>query len=59
LEEFNDHIISSDLWSSLNLDYALLLVSITLDKEFIQEKKDALLRTVLKKENLSMNLDVG
>ena len=37
LEEFNNHIISLDLQSPL--DHALLLVSIIVEKEFIQEKK--------------------
>ena len=37
LEEFNNYIISSKLWSSL--DYTSLSVFITLEKEFIQEKK--------------------
>jgi len=37
LEEFNNYIISSKLWSSS--DYTSLSVSITLEKEFIQEKK--------------------
>ena len=48
LKEFNDHFISSDLWSSLNLDYALLSVSIILDKEFIQEKKRCLIKNSVK-----------
>ena len=42
LEEFKNHIISPDLWSLL--DHALLLVFITLEEEFIQEKKKYLVK---------------
>jgi len=35
LEEFNNHVISPDLWSSSN--HAFLLVSIIIEEEFIQE----------------------
>jgi len=37
LEELNNHIISPDLWSPS--DHAPLLVSITLEEKFIQDKK--------------------
>jgi len=41
-EEFNNHIISLDLQSPL--DHALLLVSIIVEEEFIQEKKRFIIR---------------
>ena len=55
LEEFNNHIISPNL-QSLS-DYTLLLVSIIIKEEFIQEKKQ--LGIVLKKKSSSMSSDVG
>jgi len=41
-EEFNNHIILSDFWSLL--DHASLLVSIIIEEEFIQEKKQSIIR---------------
>ena len=53
MEEFSNHIISPDLWSLL--DHTLLSICIIIEKKFIQEKKQAMLRIVKKKENLSTN----
>ena len=41
-KEFNNHIISPDIWSLL--DYAFLSIFITLEEEFIQEKKQWLIK---------------
>jgi len=42
LEEFNNHLIFLDLQSPL--DYASLSVSIIVEEEFIQEKKQSIVR---------------
>jgi len=42
LEKFNNHIILPDLQSLL--DYTLLTVSIIVEEEFIQEKKQFIIR---------------
>jgi len=41
-EKFNNHLISLDSWSPL--DYVSLLMSIIMEKEFIQEKKWFIIR---------------
>ena len=47
LEEFNNHVILPDLQSLL--DHTPLSVSIIIEKEFIQEKKQSIIRNSDKK----------
>ena len=55
-EEFNNHLISLDLWSLL--DYVFLLMSIIIEKLFIQERKWFIIQIVMKRKNSSMSSDV-
>ena len=55
-EEFNNHLISLDLWSPL--DYVSLLMSIIMEKEFIQEKKRFIIQIVIKRKISSMSSDI-
>ena len=55
-EEFNNHLISLDLWSPLN--YVSLLMSIIIEKEFIQEKKWFIIQIVIKRKISSMSSDI-
>ena len=54
LVEFNKHEIPPDFWSPSN--HTLLLVSIIIKEDFIQEKNNLSLEIVMKRKNLSMSL---
>ena len=53
-KELNHHFILSDLWGPS--DYALLLVHITIEKEFILEKKLAIVKNSEKEKTFMNNL---
>jgi len=50
LEEFNNHLISPDIQSPS--DYALLSISIIIKEEFIQEKKQSIVRNSDKEKEI-------
>jgi len=54
LVEFNKYEIPPDFWSPSN--HTLLLVSIIIKEDFIQEKNNLSLEIVMKRKNLSMSL---
>jgi len=56
-EEFDKYEILPDLQSLL--DHTSLLVSIIIEKEFIQEKRQFIIKNSNKEKNLSMSLGTG
>ena len=53
-EEFNNHMISLDLWGLSN--HASLLVYIIIEKEFIQDKKLAIVKNSKKEKEFVNDL---